>query len=82
MADEFRTGSGVVWNNHRACLFCGVAEFFRPSYQASLFQEWMPSLIDIQAKPEAGVSIADVGGAHGAERLFWLRVTRNRTTLV
>lgn len=63
--DAFRSGSGVSWGEHSERLFCGVAAFYRNSYNASLVKEWLPSLSGVTAKLERGARVADVGCGHG-----------------
>lgn len=46
-------------------MFCAVAKFFRPSYQANLVQTWLPALEGVVDKLERGARVADVGCGHG-----------------
>ncbi|MGA8103852.1 MAG: hypothetical protein WB869_16965, partial [Candidatus Acidiferrales bacterium] len=61
LTEAFRTGKGVGWHEHDACLFTGTERFFRPNYRAHLIAEWIPSLGDIEGKLKAGGRVADVG---------------------
>jgi SAM-dependent methyltransferase len=61
----FTTGNGVGWGNQSGCLFCAVARFFRPGYNANILQKWLPSLDGIVDKLERGARVADVGCGHG-----------------
>jgi len=61
----FRTGEGVAWGDQAGCMFCAVAKFFRPGYQANLVQSWLPALDGVVAKLERGARVADVGCGHG-----------------
>jgi 2-polyprenyl-3-methyl-5-hydroxy-6-metoxy-1,4-benzoquinol methylase len=61
----FTTGSGVGWGNQAGCLFCAVARFFRPGYNANILQKWLPSLDGVVDKLERGARVADVGCGHG-----------------
>lgn len=61
----FREGGGVAWANQTGCLFCAVAGFFRPGYEAHLVDEWLPALNGVVDKLEAGAQVADVGCGHG-----------------
>jgi SAM-dependent methyltransferase len=61
----FKTGGGVAWGYQTSCLFCAVAEFFRPGYQNSLVSNWLPALDGVVAKLEGGARVADVGCGHG-----------------
>ncbi|EAR20381.1 class I SAM-dependent methyltransferase [Nitrococcus mobilis] len=61
----FKTGAGVGWGSQAGCLFCAVARFFRPSYQANLVDHWLPTLDGVVEKLERGAKVADVGCGHG-----------------
>ncbi len=61
----FETGEGVHWSDQPGCLFCGIAEFFRPGYLTNLVNGWLPALDGVVQKLESGASIADVGCGHG-----------------
>jgi len=65
ITDAFRTGTGVAWHEHNACLFCGTEKFFRPGYMTNLVSEWIPALDGVQEKLERGAKVADVGCGHG-----------------
>ncbi len=66
----FRTGHGVGWHEHHHDLFAGTERFFRPGYSANLISSWIPALDGVQAKLEAGASVADVGCGHGASTII------------
>ncbi len=66
VAEGFRTGKGVGWAEHDACLFRGTERFFRPGYAAHLVQEWLPALDGVVDKLTAGARVADIGCGHGA----------------
>ncbi|MHC1765146.1 MAG: class I SAM-dependent methyltransferase [Verrucomicrobiia bacterium] len=70
VAEAFRTGEGIAWQDHHACLFCGTERFFRPGYAANLCQHWIPALEGVHEKLEAGAQVADVGCGHGASTLI------------
>jgi SAM-dependent methyltransferase len=61
----FKIGGGVAWGYQASCLFCAVAEFFRPGYQSNLVNNWLPALDGVVAKLESGARVADVGCGHG-----------------
>jgi SAM-dependent methyltransferase len=64
--ENFRSGQGMEWGEHHACLFHGTERFFRAGYHAHLLGEWLPALDGVMAKLEAGAKVADVGCGHGA----------------
>ena len=66
----FRSGKGVGWHEHDACLFTGTERFFRPNYRAHLINEWIPALSDTEAKLKAGASVADVGCGLGTSTVL------------
>jgi SAM-dependent methyltransferase len=68
--EAFKSGDGVGWHEHDACLFRGTERFFRPGYMRHLLTEWIPSLEGVKAKLEAGARVADVGCGHGASTIL------------
>lgn len=66
VVDGFRSGKGVSWAEHDACLFRGTERFFRPGYAAHLVQKWLPALDGVVDKLTEGARVADVGCGHGA----------------
>ena len=66
----FKTGEGVQWGDQPGCLFCGVAEFFRPGYLENLVEAWLPALDGVVDKLNAGARVADVGCGHGISTLM------------
>lgn len=66
----FRTGDGVDYGEHHACLFTGMERFFRPGYNAHLLTDWLPAIGGLLPKLEAGAKVADVGCGHGASTLM------------
>jgi SAM-dependent methyltransferase len=65
LAEAFRDGSGIGWDEHPPGLFRGTARFFRPGYAASLISEWLPALDGVDAKLDSGARVADVGCGYG-----------------
>jgi 2-polyprenyl-3-methyl-5-hydroxy-6-metoxy-1,4-benzoquinol methylase len=63
--DAFRTGAGVGWHEHHACLFRGAERFFKPGYGAHLVKEWLPAL-GVLPKLSEGARVADVGCGCGS----------------
>jgi SAM-dependent methyltransferase len=70
ITDAFRTGNGVGWHEHDACLFVGTERFFRPNYRGHLINEWIPALGDTEAKLKAGARVADVGCGLGTSTIL------------
>jgi SAM-dependent methyltransferase len=53
----YLTNEGLPWGGHDAELF--------PGYAANLVHEWLPALVGVTAKLEAGATVAAVGCGHG-----------------
>jgi SAM-dependent methyltransferase len=68
--EAFKTGRGVGWHEHDACLFRGTERFFRPGYMRHLLTEWIPALDGVKNKLENGANVADVGCGHGASTIL------------
>jgi len=75
--EAFRTGQGVGWHEHDACLFRATERFFRPGYMRHLITEWIPAMEGIKAKLDAGASVADVGCGHGASTILMAQAFPN-----
>jgi hypothetical protein len=54
----FKTGGGVAWGYQASCLFCAVAQFFRPGYLNNLVSNWLPALDGVVEKLERGGRVA------------------------
>jgi SAM-dependent methyltransferase len=70
VTDGFRSGNGVGWAEHDACLFSGTERFFRPGYAANLISSWLPALDGVVDKLTAGARVADIGCGHGASTIL------------
>lgn len=68
--DNFRTGKGMEWGEHHACLFHGTERFFRAGYNANLIEAWLPALHGTVEKLKRGGKAADVGCGHGASTIL------------
>ena len=67
---NFRSGQGMEWGEHHACLFHGTERFFRAGYHAHLLGEWLPALDGVVAKLERNGKVADIGCGHGASTVL------------
>ncbi|HVK53128.1 MAG TPA: class I SAM-dependent methyltransferase, partial [Pseudoxanthomonas sp.] len=67
---NFRSGAGMEWGDHHACLFHGTERFFRAGYNAHLISEWLPALDGAVDKLKQGAKVADVGCGHGASTVL------------
>jgi len=79
VAEAFRTGAGIAWEDHHDCLFCGTAKFFRPGYAAHLVQEWIPALKGVMDKLQKGARVVDVGCGYGMSTMILARAFPNST---
>jgi 2-polyprenyl-3-methyl-5-hydroxy-6-metoxy-1,4-benzoquinol methylase len=70
VAASFKTGRGVGWHEHCACLFQGTERFFRPGYNANLVSSWIPALEGVADQLKSGATVADVGCGHGASTVL------------
>lgn len=70
---NFRSGGGMEWGEHHACLFHGTERFFRAGYHAHLLGEWLPALDGVVAKLESHGKVADIGCGHGASTVLMAR---------
>lgn len=81
VAEAFRTGAGIGWEDHHDCLFCGTAKFFRPGYAAHLVQEWIPALEGVTERLRKGARVADVGCGYGISTMILARAFPHSTFL-
>jgi SAM-dependent methyltransferase len=77
IADAFKSGNGVGWHEHSACLFRGTERFFRAGYYANLVSAWLPALEGVVEKLQRGAAVADVGCGHGASTVLMARAFPN-----
>ena len=70
ITEAFKSGKGVGWHEHDACLFRGTERFFRPGYAAHLVEAWLPALEGVVDKLKRGARVADVGCGHGASTII------------
>lgn len=68
--ENFKTGRGMEWGEHHACLFHGTERFFRAGYNANLVTSWLPALDGVVEKLKSGAKVADVGCGHGASAIL------------
>jgi 2-polyprenyl-3-methyl-5-hydroxy-6-metoxy-1,4-benzoquinol methylase len=77
ITEAFKTGNGVGWHEHDACLFRGTERFFRPGYAANLVDSWLPALDSVVDKLKQGARVADVGCGHGASTVIMAKAFPN-----
>ena len=70
ITEAFRSGKGVGWHEHDACLFVGTERFFRPNYRAHQIGEWIPAMDGVESKLKAGGRVADVGCGLGTSTIL------------
>ena len=79
IAEAFRTGRGVGWEEHDHNLFDGTDRFFRPSYIGNLVDAWLPALDGVVAELETGARVADVGCGYGSSTILMAKAFPNAT---
>lgn len=79
--ENFRTGKGMEWGEHHACLFHGTERFFRAGYNHNLVGSWIPALDGVADKLKGGAIAADVGCGHGASTIL-LAKTYPKSTFI
>jgi len=66
----FKSGKGIPWGDHDACLFCGTERFFAASYRGNLIGAWIPALDGVNSRLADGAQAADVGCGHGISTML------------
>jgi 2-polyprenyl-3-methyl-5-hydroxy-6-metoxy-1,4-benzoquinol methylase len=74
-----RAGDGIGWHEHTHDVHEGCERFFRPSYNASLVADWLPSLDGVVEKLARGAKVADIGCGHGASTILMAQAFPNST---
>ena len=74
---NFKTGQGMEWGEHHACLFHGTERFFRAGYNANLITSWLPALDGVVDKLKRGARVADIGCGHGASTILMAKTYPN-----
>jgi SAM-dependent methyltransferase len=78
--EAFKTGKGLLWEEHDPDLFVGTEKAFRPGYQANIVSSWIPSLDNgkVQEKLEKeGALVADIGCGHGISTIIMAKAYPN-----
>lgn len=66
LADAFRTGDGIAWGDHHACLFCSTERLTGQIVLPQLVGKWLPQVTQAATPSGAGIRIADIGCGRGA----------------
>ncbi|SKC05156.1 Methyltransferase domain-containing protein [Sphingopyxis flava] len=65
VVDAFRTGEGIPWGDHNACLFCSTERLTSQTVLPQLIQKWLPQ-VHIDLNCEGSVPrIVDIGCGRG-----------------
>ena len=70
IAEAFRTGRGVGWDEHDARLYGSTDRIFRNGYAAHLVSDWIPALDGVESKLRTGAMVADVGCGYGSSTIL------------
>jgi ubiquinone/menaquinone biosynthesis C-methylase UbiE len=70
IAEAFKSGAGLGWNEQDQDVFLGTEQFFRPGYVANLVANWIPALEGVGEKLSRGAKVADVGCGLGASTVL------------
>jgi ubiquinone/menaquinone biosynthesis C-methylase UbiE len=70
ITEAFRSGAGLGWHQQDNDVIVGCEQFFRPGYIANLVPSWIPALDGVQAKLQAGATVADIGCGLGASTIL------------
>lgn len=79
IAEAFRTGAGLGWQEHDPELFHGTERFFRPGYAANLVSAWIPALDGVEPLLNKGGKVADVGCGLGSSTILMAQAYPNST---
>jgi SAM-dependent methyltransferase len=77
IAQSFRDGRGLGWDQRDPSLFRGTQRFFRPVYLGNLISNWIPALDGVLEKLQRGARVADIGCGHGASTILMAQAFPN-----
>lgn len=66
LVDAFKNGGGVAQAHFHPNLYHGMSRSSGVRYKNLLLQQWLPSMPDVMAMLQRGVSVADIGCGKGA----------------
>lgn len=66
ITEAFRTGDGIAWGDHHACLFCSTERLTGQMVLPHLVRKWLPQVEGGSARLGSGLKIADIGCGRGA----------------
>lgn len=70
LAHAFATGEGIGWHEQDTRLFSGVERFFRPLYNSSVVDQWLPAVDGLVERLAEGIRVLDVGCGLGTSTLL------------